>query len=34
MTTSAPTEAALKRFDDLVAEMEKIVDRLKAQGKI
>ncbi len=34
MTTSAPTEAALKRFDDLVAEMEKIVARLKPQGKI
>jgi len=34
MTTSAPTEAALKRFDDLVAEMEKIVARLKSQGKI
>jgi len=34
MTTSAPTEAALKRFDDLVGEMEKIVARLKAQGKL
>jgi len=34
MTTSAPTEAALKRFDDLVAEMERIVARLKTQGKI
>jgi len=34
MTTSAPTEAALKRFDDLVAEMEEIVARLKAHGKL
>ncbi|MDD5571473.1 MAG: oligoendopeptidase F [Bacteroidales bacterium] len=34
MTTPAPYEAAMKRFDDLVMEMEKIYERLKQQGKL
>ena len=34
MTSPAPGQAALKRFDTLVGEMEKIVTRLKAQGRI
>lgn len=34
MSSAAPGQAALKRFDSLVSEMEKIVDRLKAQGRI
>lgn len=34
MTTDAPAKAAFKRFNDLVAEMEKIVKRLKKQGKL
>jgi oligoendopeptidase F len=34
MTTSAPTEAAFKNFDNLVTEMEKIVDRLEKAGKL
>jgi oligoendopeptidase F len=34
MTSPAPYEAAIKRFDDLVVEMEKIVGRLKAAGKL
>jgi oligoendopeptidase F len=34
MTTPAPAQAAFKRIDELVTEMEKIVARLKAQKKI
>jgi oligoendopeptidase F len=34
MTSPAPGRAALQRFDTLVGEMEKIVSRLKAQGRI
>jgi oligoendopeptidase F len=34
MTTSAPTDAAFKNFDDLVTQMEQIVDRLKKAGKL
>jgi oligoendopeptidase F len=34
MTTAAPFTAALKRFDQLVGEMEKIVARLKKQKKL
>jgi oligoendopeptidase F len=34
MTTSAPTDAAFKNFDNLVSEMEKIVERLKKAGKL
>jgi oligoendopeptidase F len=34
MTSAAPGQAALKRFDTLVGEMEKIVGRLKAAGRI
>jgi len=33
MTTPAPAAAAFKRFDKLVGEMEKIVERLKQQKK-
>jgi oligoendopeptidase F len=34
MTSPAPGRAALQRFDTLVGEMEKIVARLKTQGRI
>ncbi len=34
MTTPVPYEAAFKRIDQLVTEMETIVERLKAQGKL
>ncbi|MFA6924103.1 MAG: oligoendopeptidase F [Bacteroidales bacterium] len=34
MTTPAPYEAAMKRVDELVTEMEKIYEKLKQQGKI
>lgn len=34
MTTPAPFEAAFKRYDHLLTEMEKIVERLKAAGKL
>ncbi|MCX6249265.1 MAG: oligoendopeptidase F [Bacteroidetes bacterium] len=34
MTSPAPYEEAIKRFDDLVMEMEKIVTRLKAANKL
>jgi len=34
MTTSFPTQAAMKRFDRLVTEMEKIVKRLKKKKKL
>lgn len=34
MTTPAPFDAAFKRYDTLLTEMEKIVERLKAAGKI
>ncbi|MCK5055538.1 MAG: oligoendopeptidase F [Candidatus Aminicenantes bacterium] len=34
MTTTAPAEAAFKRFDRMVSQMEKIVKRLKKQGKL
>ena len=34
MTTPAPAEAAFKRIDNLVSEMEKIVARLKAEKRI
>lgn len=34
MTSDAPGKAALRRFATLVGEMEKIVARLKAQGRI
>jgi oligoendopeptidase F len=33
MTTIDPYNAAFKRFDDLVGEMEKIVERLEKEGK-
>lgn len=34
MTTTAPAEAAFKRFDRMVSQMEQIVKRLKKQGKL
>jgi oligoendopeptidase F len=34
MTSAAPGQAALKRFDTLVGEMETIVGRLKAAGRL
>jgi oligoendopeptidase F len=34
MTTTSPHEAAYKQFDQIVAEMEKIYERLKAKGLI
>jgi oligoendopeptidase F len=34
MTSAEPGEAALRRFDALVGEMEKIVVRLKAEGRM
>ena len=34
MTSPAPYEAAFKRYDELVSEMEKVYNRLKSQGKL
>ncbi|MCK4766064.1 MAG: oligoendopeptidase F [Candidatus Aminicenantes bacterium] len=34
MTTTAPSDAAFKRFDRMVSHMEKIVGKLKKQGKL
>jgi oligoendopeptidase F len=34
MTTTAPTDAAFKNFDELVNEMQTIVDKLKKAGKL
>ena len=34
MTSAGPGEAALRRFDAMVGEMEKIVAKLKADGKM
>lgn len=34
MTTTAPAEAAFKRFDQMVSRMEAIVKKLKKQGKL
>jgi len=34
MTTPAPYEAAIKRYDYLVSEMEKIAKKLKAEGRL
>jgi oligoendopeptidase F len=34
MTTETPYRAAFKRFDDLVGEMEKIVEKLQKEGKL
>ncbi len=34
MTTEGPYRAAFKRFDELVGEMEKLVDKLQKEGKL